>query len=304
MVLEYTSVKTVIANMSLGNSLGIANGDIIEYAGQALDLILKYPSLDDAVIFLAVVNNKVKVPVGTSDIVQIAKYNTELSLTELLNKDALGSVCPTTIHNEVVAVQPDAKDCKCFSKSTENPLKVKTVLPHFEIIGLDTRTYQESTYYKSNFIPMYLTTNTMFLAGNCDGKVDNIHHRIEYQISGGNITTSFKEGIICLSVKRQKVDETGFPMIPQEQEVISAIEYYIKWKYFENECSVDWSNSNYRNMLYNKEMYDYYSALAYSNANAKHYIAKMENFTASDSSLIRNEFSYANMFNDLTYNFK
>ena len=219
MVLSYTSINAVLANMSLGKSLEIPDGDVIEYTAQALDLIIKRPLLDTSVLFLAVANNKVAIPAGVIDIDQIAKYKTHLSLKQLLSINTLDNACSTTIYNSIPE-EAKKENCCCFSSCCDKPLEVTKVLPHFELNGINTCAYQESNYYKSNFIPMYLSTNTMFLASTCNEKIETNECRLEYYVSKGVITTSFTDGIIAISTKRHAIDEKGFPMIPDIQEVL------------------------------------------------------------------------------------
>lgn len=54
----------------------------------------------------------------------------------------------------------------------------------------------------------------------------------EYTLVGDKIRTSFKEGSIAISYYRQKVDEeTGYPLIPDDYSIITAITMYITMKY-------------------------------------------------------------------------
>lgn len=69
---------------------------------------------------------------------------------------------------------------------------------------------------------------------------DNFHmsenkqnsHELTYKTQGSVIFTSIKEGIIEMSYNAFVVDEDGFPMIPDNSSFISALEFYIKKKYF------------------------------------------------------------------------
>lgn len=69
---------------------------------------------------------------------------------------------------------------------------------------------------------------------------DNFHmsenkqdsHELTYKIQGSVIFTSMKEGKIEIAYNAFVVDEDGFPMIPDDSSFITALEFYIKKKYF------------------------------------------------------------------------
>ena len=303
--LNYTSINTIIARMNLGNSMFINNGDIIEYAGQALDRILINPLLDNSVVFVPIVNHKGKIPTGTIDINQIGKYNYTGDLKTLLNPRAVeaANVCPKTIYNEVIKVIPTAS-CSCTKYNKEDVLNVNSFVPFFEVGGVLYEAWAASQYCQSNFTPMYLTSNTMFNALECVNQMDIVvSHREEYNIKYPHVITSFPEGIIAMSILRHKIDENGFPMLPADEYVEAAIEYYIKWKYFENEFNNKGSNINLRNLEYNKIQYEEHATYAISRAKTKLRISQMENFTAMNKSLLPNDFTYQNFFNDLHLNY-
>jgi hypothetical protein len=62
-----------------------------------------------------------------------------------------------------------------------------------------------------------------------DKKSDHIY---TYKIAGQFIYTDFKEGTIEVIYKTYNTDEKGWPMIPRNESLILAIEYYIRWRHF------------------------------------------------------------------------
>jgi hypothetical protein len=65
--------------------------------------------------------------------------------------------------------------------------------------------------------------------GNCDDETE-----FTYEIQHGIITTSFKEGYILVSYKGISLDNDGYPAIPDDQDVMLCLEYYILFRYLEN----------------------------------------------------------------------
>ena len=68
-------------------------------------------------------------------------------------------------------------------------------------------------------------------SGNAD--VDAAYRELTYTAQGGVIQTSFKEGLIEVAYKSIAVDEEGFPMVPDNQKVKLALEYYILFRFLE-----------------------------------------------------------------------
>ena len=55
---------------------------------------------------------------------------------------------------------------------------------------------------------------------------------LTYKVQGRVIFTSMKEGVIEIAYQAIKVDEDGFPLIPDNSSFIRALELYIKKNHF------------------------------------------------------------------------
>ncbi len=59
----------------------------------------------------------------------------------------------------------------------------------------------------------------------------------EYTIVQDQLRFSFKEGFVALAYLRQVTDEeTGYPMIPDDESAKAAITYYLAWKFKQREA--------------------------------------------------------------------
>lgn len=77
-------------------------------------------------------------------------------------------------------------------------------------------------------------TDTFHQNAGCDGDcVELLDSELTYTVQSNIITTSFKSGYIQISYERLAVDEDDFPLVPDDQDTLLAIEYYILFRYFE-----------------------------------------------------------------------
>lgn len=304
MVYEYTNIGNIISRLKLGPQNDMASGDIIEWIGQVVDRVSIGCSYDNSVLFLVVNNHKASLPPGVRDIRQIAKYNYNGSLANLLNLKGKG-VCPKIVYDEIIKDEENKKVTCCSSVGKTDVKLINHSVRYFEI-GNILKEWQETEYYKSNFQPVYLTQNTMFNALNCIEGTNiemNTTSRLEYNVKDTNIITSFKEGIIAVSVYRIALDDTGFPRIPYSEYVEAAIEYYVKYKYNEAKQEANYTTKSGNLVKYNYEMFIDNLAMAKSVFKSRQKLDQLENFNQSNIRLLPNKYTYGNFFSDLSINY-
>ena len=307
MVLEYVTIDSIISRMSIGNSVKIPLGDIIEYTGQVMDGISSPALIDTSVIFLAISNHKGVLPPGIIDIEQVAKYRYTGSLKSLLNpksaQDIINSenICPKKIYQEVSEATTESKPTCCSCK--EPVLKVETIplaIRYFEIGSMIHDIWFCTPTYKSNFIPMSRTTNTMFNVLECADStdIDVKFQDYQYSIKAPLIICSFKEGIVAMAVKRLKLDEKGFPLIPKDEYLERAIANYCKWQYYSNMLESSFTNQYKYLAEMNKAEYQTNYSYALSNFKTKGLIDTLENLYKHNNSLIPKNYTYSNFFSN------
>lgn len=74
--------------------------------------------------------------------------------------------------------------------------------------------------YKSNIYHKYIPHNSN----------SNISGALTYNVNDNYIFTNFDKGFIAISYKGIVVDENGFPKIPDDIKVKSAVRYHLLWK--------------------------------------------------------------------------
>ena len=94
---------------------------------------------------------------------------------------------------------------------------------------IQVRTYKEGEYYPKVF--RYASDNFHYSSKKePNGNSDN--GDLTYKLQNNAIYTSLKEGVIEVAYHAIKVDDEGYPMIPENSSFIQALELYIKKKVF------------------------------------------------------------------------
>jgi len=79
-------------------------------------------------------------------------------------------------------------------------------------------------------VAMTYATNVFHSDAQCEECDDT---ELTYTIQAGIITTSFKEGYVKIAYDSLPVDDDGFPLIPDDQDALLALEYYIIYRFLE-----------------------------------------------------------------------
>jgi len=236
--LQYTTLDRVLSKIYRDLGLEeISETDVVEWSGEALELIGAITLYEEAVAFIEIENHHGVLPNGLHSIIQVARNN------RWVKKEK--EVCPANVILDCTEEEIKQPNNKCGCNKDFPVLLDCNGTP---IVEYDTAYYRpyfdlqyeyygwtSSNLYKQEYTPVRLANHTFFKSVVCDEDpkiYSNCGLNDEYTLVGDKIRTSFKEGSIALSYYRQKIDiETGYPMIPDEISIISAITHYIAWKY-------------------------------------------------------------------------
>lgn len=120
---------------------------------------------------------------------------------------------------------------------------------------------------------------------------DNFHYAFDkdaekdntYKVQGGVIFTSLKNGIIEIAYQAMKVDEDGYPLIPDDSSFINALELYIKKQVF----TTLFDTGKLTAQVYNNVLQEYSWAVGQASTSLiKPTIDQMEALTNSLNTLI------------------
>lgn len=223
---QYTTLDRVLSKIY--RDLGIeeiSEIDVIEWAGEALEAIGAITLYEEAIACIEVSNHQADLPNGLHSIIQIARNN-EWSPS---NKDI---ICPADIVEETTTEEVDYPVILDCNGSPITDVEIAYYRPYFDL-QYEYYGWTRSNMYSTNYTPVRLANHTFFNTLVCP-EDKNLYHSCsdEYTIVEDKMRFSFKEGSIIVSYYRQKIDPTtGYPMIPDEYSVITAITMYITMKY-------------------------------------------------------------------------
>jgi hypothetical protein len=233
--LQYVGLERVISKVY--RDLGveeISETDLVEWSGEALELIGAITLYEESVAIVEVENHQAKLPHGLHAIIQVARNNKwEKSNKKICPADIIYD-CEITEETNINECKPNTDGVPIDCKGTPiTGYEIAYYRPYFDL-RYEYIDWCSCSMYKQNFTPVRLANHTFFNSIVCaeDTQIYNGNSSDEYTIVGDSIRTSFKDGQLAISYYKQKIDtETGYPMIPDDVSVISAIFWYIAWKY-------------------------------------------------------------------------
>lgn len=197
----------------------VSETDVIEWSGEALEFMSVVSIYEEAIAQVEINNHQGDLPYCLQIIRQVARDN------YYEKKDA----CKEEIkEDKKIEPQPNVGCTECGERI------IKEVQPD-SYFNANPFMFLTTDYYKEHYTPVRLSNHTFFNSLVCVEDLDIYKTCIdEYTIVEDKIRTSFEEGLVLISYYRQKIDpDTGYPMIPDTISLISAITYYITWKYFQ-----------------------------------------------------------------------
>jgi hypothetical protein len=221
---QYVPLDRIISKLYRDLGLEeISETDIIEWTSEALEGIGAIALYEEAITFSIVQNHQCGIPCGLHSILQIAR-----DVSPPKNCDI------KAVYNEFIGAippQPDTSDifdCSTFMLPKEEDYyrPFYDLQEEFSGGGVKPRI--------PKFIPIRLTNHTFFntVVLPEDLNLYNSSGNNEYNIVQDKLIFSFKEGIVAIAYHRPMIDkETGYPLIPDDYSITTAITMYITMKY-------------------------------------------------------------------------
>jgi hypothetical protein len=243
---QYVTVDTILSKY-LRDFRGVElnEDEAIEWIGEALGFMQMSSASEEGIAFLEVKNFQAALPNGLHYIIQIAKNNA-WSPTDV------ASCTPQIIAEELVPISsPDS----CCGSWTDDLVAVDCqgdligdqeiayYRPYFDL-QYEYLGWVHSKAFRTKFTPVRLANHTFFNTLVCQTEENaglysenTASVTDEYTIVGDQLRFSFKEGYVAVAYLRQRVDqETGYPMVPDDESAKAAITYYLGWKTKEREA--------------------------------------------------------------------
>jgi len=123
------------------------------------------------------------------------------------------------------------------NKTTKPPIKVsdhKALAPSNIILIRGIRAFPDNNFFEDNAYALTHATDIYLGRENCNTNTNcPLGNDLSYTIQGRVVTTSFQDGYIEIAYQGLALDEDGFPLIPDNQEFLLAIEYYTLYRCLE-----------------------------------------------------------------------
>lgn len=220
-IAKYISVFTIIKQVYRDFGVDdISESDAIEWAADAVEQLSIKENYTVNTAFLNVENYHCMMPDNLVKVLQIAKN---------VCRDKLPR-SPRNVIYEVVdnkcGCHTTTEKCGCTTKTRTNTRLrfCNSFLVNYGIVfnvGHLNRPRVE-------WIEVEPSGNNFFNIGVCNG--GECSAEIQYKLDNGKILFSFKEGLIALSYVTPKLDEDGYPMIPDDVSAREAVSKYIIMK--------------------------------------------------------------------------
>ncbi len=245
---KFTSLDRVLAKLYRDLGLEEINeSDVVEWTGEALEFIGTQMLYDQAVAFVEIENHQADLPNNLHQIIQVARNNR-------WTKQEKKSLCPANIILDCTTEEAEdsgdvGSPCGCNTSSPYYqgfiPLdceggiigehEVAYYRPYFDL-KYEYELWRGSHYYATQYTPVRLSNHSFMGTLVCEDHPEDLYTSStdEYTLVRDKIRTSFKEGSLAIAYYKQALDEeSGYPLIPDDASVLSAITYYITWKYMQ-----------------------------------------------------------------------
>lgn len=248
MLFSYTSIDRIFTQVNRMKPEGFNEIDIITWTGEALEFMGVTKLYEEAVTYLAVENFQTTLPAWTHNIIQIVrdldymKPVDPLSICDIVKReDEESSSTPTP---EETCCNPNLGNCYYPAEGDGHPVLINQLgepLTEFDLAFYRPYFSWDYVSMRNRFSPVRLTTNHFFDSLVCkfqEESEDTLYQSCddEYKVVTGNLLRfSFQEGGIVLSYLKTRLDENGYPMIPDDVSIITAIMSYIRKQYAQDD---------------------------------------------------------------------
>ena len=226
MTSTFVNIRNVLSKIRRDISRDFEEADAIEWIGEALDFVGAVSEYQERTAFIEVKDFQCLMPVGTKAIVQIARnlYFSEEDKTTACCEAVLAAEEDVTENYDFVPL-----DCNGVPIS---PYEVAYYRPFWDL-ERDYGFISNSNWYNEWYEPVRLANSTFFSSLVC--KIPNSEYlyspsQSEYTIADPYLRFSFKEGFVAVSYLTQRLDEDGYPMIPDNISYRTAATKYVAMK--------------------------------------------------------------------------
>ena len=233
-----------------------SESDVIEWASIAMGKIRAHVPKESCVVYREVTDHKTYLPKGVIQIQQIAYRLVEPEITD----------------EDILRLQESLNTSENFTLSL-----------------------LQGTFFQG-YRPLRLSTSPFAMAIHCENcGTLNTEAEHNYTVSpNGCITTSFRNGWICIAYTRYPKDENGEFLIPNDEDYLDAIRVYIMRRHWESRYNLKEEGADFRYKDYSAQ-WNHMMKKATGNMNLPG-IDDLENLRQNRNRLLPKERHYYNFF--------
>lgn len=272
----------------------VNEADIIEWAGKAIEFIGSTGVCKEVVTVQKVENFTCELPKHLNAILQIARYHGAVESSEVTVEEEGEEEEETTVN--YVPIDGDGYPLCEYNLAYYRPGFT---------IDVDYGNFVSSSFYRSQFTPVRLSTNTMFSGLVCKNMIpefENISCKDEYKlISDCTARMSFESGTVVIAYLKYNVDEhTGYPMMLDDPSYTEAVKRFIMYRVAERKYYTGVEGWE-RKMVDAEDKWHWYCKQAKNKMIKLMTIDDYQNFTDGRNYIFPNRNIYSGFFSRLNH---
>lgn len=242
--MKYVPLDRILAKLYRDIGLAeISEVDVIEWCGEALDLIGTVTMYQRIISIADIDNYSVELPIGLQYIDQVAinmgkkldtkKIKNAIEQSEVSSNNKI--LTEQDVDGYVPTVRPQAEDTdtsdmgQTGSDISSDSWQFRNIYYPFTNLP-----YTSYTILRQQFVPLRLANHSLFGSLVMHEDSNMVFNMSEYSVVDNMLRFSFKDGQILISYYRQPLDEkTGYPLIPDITSVIQAVTSYVVYKWMQ-----------------------------------------------------------------------
>lgn len=288
------SIDTIISK-ARRDGISIDEVTAVEWAAEALDFIGVVTQYEEALAFIEVKDYMAPMPQGLTHVIQLARnrcFTKETScpaqIIEELTEDTTQNFVPIDCNGTPVA-----------------EYEMAYYRPYYDLIYEYTG-WTQGNYYNRCFSPIRLSHHTFFNTIVCQETSEDIKRFYQdapesYTIKEPYFVLSFQEGQIAVAYRRVKVDERGWPMVPDNVSYREAIVRYYRYKLAQQKYDEKMDNASLNYMMKAEQDYHWYVKQAANQALMPKGIDGHEDLTQQRSYLMPRVHRYTDFFGRMNH---
>lgn len=310
--MKYTSIDRVLASIfrDVKPITPLDESDVIEWAGEALDLIGVPSQYQEAVDFAEVSGYKALLPAGLHHLLQVA-YTQDVTPPQCCPNDVIAgtdeyvSTCGTAAASTTTTVSAcdSCDEPGYYNTLPVDSIKTATFREYYAGALEELRVAQEFT---ASWYPLRMSTSTMRMMG---ARCPLYAHPTPSSTYGGGheyvleepyIRVTFEKGYLALAFLRYPLDNRGVPLIPDDTTYIKAITSYVTYMAMRHDYIYGHINPSVYQQL--ESDWQWYCNVAANKQKMPKTIDQMENIRAQRMRLLPRVDRYYGFFGQLAAN--